>query len=108
MNAPFPERYGGTGASDVDGALIGEELGWGCAAIATTLGINELAAAPVLLGGSEQIKAKYPRNAHGREQAFAFGTCAARCVPGPRGMTLSAVVSPRARRRCSACPAPPA
>jgi acyl-CoA dehydrogenase len=59
MNAPFPERYGGTGASDVDGALIGEELGWGCAAIATTLGINELAAAPVLLGGSEQIKAKY-------------------------------------------------
>jgi len=59
MNSQFPERYGGSGASSVAGVLIGEELAWGCAAIATTLGTNELAAAPVLLGGSEQIKAKY-------------------------------------------------
>ena len=59
MNSQLPERYGGAGASAVDGVLIGEELAWGCAAIGTTLGTNELAAAPVLLGGSEQIKAKY-------------------------------------------------
>ncbi len=59
MNAQLPEEYGGAGASYVDGILIGEELAWGCAAIATTLGTNQLAAAPVLLGGSEQIKAKY-------------------------------------------------
>ena len=59
MNPQLPEQYGGTGASYLDGALIAEELAWGCAAIATTLGINELAAAPVLLGGSEQIKARY-------------------------------------------------
>ena len=56
MNPQLPERYGGTGASYLDGALIAEELAWGCAAIATTLGINELAAAPVLLGGSDEIK----------------------------------------------------
>ncbi|MGH2745831.1 MAG: acyl-CoA dehydrogenase family protein [Thermoleophilaceae bacterium] len=59
MNSQLPERYGGAGASYVDGALISEELAWGCAAIATTLGTNELAAVPVLLGGSEEIKAKY-------------------------------------------------
>src|SRR5215213_7870945 len=59
MNSQMPERYGGAGASAIDGALIGEELGWGCAAIATTLGTNELAAAPVVLGGSEQVKDKY-------------------------------------------------
>ena len=59
MNSQLPERYRGAGASSVDGVLIGEELAWGCAAIGTTLGTNELAAAPVLLGGSEQIKAKY-------------------------------------------------
>jgi acyl-CoA dehydrogenase len=59
MNSQIPERYGGAGASAVDGVLIGEELAWGCAAIGTTLGTNELAAAPVVLGGSEQIKAKY-------------------------------------------------
>jgi acyl-CoA dehydrogenase len=59
MNSQLPEKYGGAGASYVDGVLISEELAWGCAAIATTLGTNELAAAPVLLGGSEKIKAKY-------------------------------------------------
>jgi acyl-CoA dehydrogenase len=59
MNAQLPEKYGGAGASYLDGVLIGEELAWGCAAIATTLGINELAATPVVLGGSEPIKAKY-------------------------------------------------
>ncbi|MGH2844777.1 MAG: acyl-CoA dehydrogenase family protein, partial [Thermoleophilaceae bacterium] len=59
MNSQLPERYGGAGASYLDGVLIGEELAWGCAAIATTLGINELAATPVLLAGSERIKAKY-------------------------------------------------
>jgi acyl-CoA dehydrogenase len=59
MNSQLPEKYGGAGASYVDGVLISEELAWGCAAIGTTLGTNELAAAPVLLAGSEEIKAKY-------------------------------------------------
>jgi acyl-CoA dehydrogenase len=59
MNSQLPEQYGGAGASYLDGVLIGEELAWGCAAIGTTLGINELAAGPVLLGGSEEIKAEY-------------------------------------------------
>jgi acyl-CoA dehydrogenase len=59
MNSQLPEKYGGAGASYAEGVLIGEELAWGCAAIATTLGINELAATPVVLGGLEQIKAQY-------------------------------------------------
>jgi acyl-CoA dehydrogenase len=59
MNSQLPEKYGGAGASYAEGVLIGEELAWGCAAIATTLGINELAATPVVSGGSEQIKAQY-------------------------------------------------
>src|SRR5215211_8868572 len=50
MNSQLHESYGGAGASYVDGTLIGEELAWGCAAIATTLGANELAAVPVMLG----------------------------------------------------------
>ena len=59
MNSHLPERYGGAGVSYLEGCLIGEELAWGCAAIATTLGANDLATAPVLLGGSEQIKSTY-------------------------------------------------
>jgi acyl-CoA dehydrogenase len=59
MNSHLPDEYGGVGASYLDGCLIGEELAWGCAAIATTLGANELAATPVLLGGSDAIKTDY-------------------------------------------------
>ena len=59
MNSQLPEQYGGAGATYLDGVLISEELAWGCAAIATTLGTNELASVPVLLGGSERVKAKY-------------------------------------------------
>ena len=66
MNSQLPERYGGAGASYLDGVLIGEELAWGCAAIATTLGINELAATPVLLGGSERDQGQVPRDAQPR------------------------------------------
>ena len=59
MNSQLPGEYGGVGASNLDGCLIAEELAWGCAAIATTLGANGLAAAPVLLGGSDDLKAQY-------------------------------------------------
>jgi acyl-CoA dehydrogenase len=59
MNAQLPVEYGGVGASYLDGCLLGEELAWGCAAIATTLGANHLAATPVVLGGSEAVKRTY-------------------------------------------------
>ncbi len=59
MNSHLPEQYGGVGGSYFDASLVGEELAWGCAAIATTIGANELAATPVLLGGSDQVKDQY-------------------------------------------------
>ena len=43
----------------MDGVLIEEELGWGCSGIGTSISCNGLASAPVLLGGSEQIKKTY-------------------------------------------------
>jgi acyl-CoA dehydrogenase len=59
LNSQLPAEYGGAGASYLEGCLIGEELAWGCAAIGTSLGANGLASAPVLLGGSEEIKKQY-------------------------------------------------
>jgi acyl-CoA dehydrogenase len=59
MNAHIPEEYGGAGASFIDGVLIEEELGWGCSGIGTSIACNGLASAPVLLGGSEQVKKTY-------------------------------------------------
>jgi acyl-CoA dehydrogenase len=61
MNAHIPEEYGGAGASFIDGVLIEEELGWGCSGIGTSIACNGLAAAPVLLGGTEQVKKTYLR-----------------------------------------------
>jgi acyl-CoA dehydrogenase len=59
MNPQIPTEYGGAGASSIDGALIEEELGWGCSGIGTSISCNGLASAPVLLGGSEQVKKTY-------------------------------------------------
>jgi acyl-CoA dehydrogenase len=59
MNPQIPEEYGGAGASSIDGVLIEEELGWGCSGIGTSISCNGLASAPVLLGGSEELKRTY-------------------------------------------------
>jgi acyl-CoA dehydrogenase len=59
MNSHIPEEYGGAGAGHLDGCLIEEELSWGCSGIQTSLGCNGLATAPVVLGGSEEIKKEY-------------------------------------------------
>jgi len=56
MNAHIPEEYGGPGLSCFDGMLIGEELYWGCAGIATSLVVNGLGAGPVILAGTEEQK----------------------------------------------------
>jgi acyl-CoA dehydrogenase len=59
MNTHVSEEYGGPGLDYLSGCLIEEELGWGCSGIGTSLAANGLAAAPVGLGGSEEIKKEY-------------------------------------------------
>ena len=59
MNTHVPEAYGGPGLSYLEGCLIEEQTSWGCSGIATSLGANGLASAPVILAGSEEVKQKY-------------------------------------------------
>ncbi len=59
MNAELPEAYGGPGLDQLSGVLIEEEMGWGCSGIGTSLMANGLAATPVIIGGSDDIKKKY-------------------------------------------------
>jgi acyl-CoA dehydrogenase len=59
MNTHAPEEFGGPGLSFLDGCLIEEELAWGCSGIQTSLGANGLAAAPVQLGGSQEVQKEY-------------------------------------------------
>jgi acyl-CoA dehydrogenase len=56
MNTHIPEEYGGAGLNYLDGCIIEEELSWGCSGVQTSLGANGLASAPVMLGGSEDVK----------------------------------------------------
>ena len=59
MNTHVPEEYGGPGLDYLSGCLIEEEMGWGCSGIGTSLMCNGLALAPVVLGGSEEVRRHY-------------------------------------------------
>src|SRR5215213_3666380 len=59
MNAHIPEEYGGPGLPGFAGMLITEELSWGCAGIAVSLGANTLGAAPVLIAGTDEQKREW-------------------------------------------------
>ena len=60
MNAHIPEAVRRSGRVTTSrAALIEEELCWGCSGIGTSIGANGLATAPLALGGSEELKAKY-------------------------------------------------
>jgi acyl-CoA dehydrogenase len=59
MNSHIAEEYGGPGIGALEGALIEEELGWGCSGIGTSIAANGLATAPLTIGGHEELKKKY-------------------------------------------------
>src|SRR5512136_3486327 len=56
INTNIPMEYGGAGASLVEEAVVCEELAWGCTGISTAILINNLAAVPIIVAGSEAQK----------------------------------------------------
>jgi acyl-CoA dehydrogenase len=59
MNLNIPEEYGGGGLDLLDECLVSEELSWGCAGIGAAIGLNALAALPILLAGTQEQKKTY-------------------------------------------------
>lgn len=56
----IPEEFGGAGVtSQVTNCIVQEELFWGCAGIATTMGAIMLGALPILVAGTDAQKKKY-------------------------------------------------
>ena len=55
----IPEEYGGGGLDQVTASMVSEELAWGCAGIATTLGANSLATTPMMIAATEEQKKEY-------------------------------------------------
>lgn len=69
------EDYGGGGLDPLTASMVSEELFWGCAGIATTIGANGLATAPMQIRATEEQKKEYfPRLTDADEPKFAaFG-----------------------------------
>ncbi len=56
----IPEEYGGVGVgSHLTDTVVQEELFWGCAGIATSMGGTMLGALPILIAGTDAQKKKY-------------------------------------------------
>ena len=51
--------YGGLGLGLIEEVIVGEALSFGCSGVGTAILGNSLAQAPLLLGGSDELKRKY-------------------------------------------------
>ena len=56
MNIHVPAEYGGPELGLLDGALVGEELCWGCSGMGTAIAVNGLGAGPVIIAGTDEQK----------------------------------------------------
>jgi acyl-CoA dehydrogenase len=59
MNPHIPEELGGAGLGSMDGAILGEELCWGCSGIGTSIVANILGALPTLIAGTEEQRREW-------------------------------------------------
>jgi acyl-CoA dehydrogenase len=59
INTNIPMEYGGASASLVEEAVVCEELAWGCTGISTAILINNLAAIPIIVAGTDEQKKEW-------------------------------------------------
>ena len=59
LQALVPVEYGGAGKSQVEEAIVCEELAWGCGGLYTSIMANGLAMTPILVAGSPEQKKKW-------------------------------------------------
>ncbi len=59
MNCHFPKKLGGPGLSLLEETLIFQAMGYGDPGCATSINVNNLAFAPLLIGATEEQLAKY-------------------------------------------------
>lgn len=92
VNFTVPEELGGAGLDALTACLVTEELGRGCAGIATVAAANSLALYPILIAGTEEQKKKYipPICKTGKFAAF--------CLTEPNAGSDAASVSTNAKK----------
>jgi alkylation response protein AidB-like acyl-CoA dehydrogenase len=91
LHAPHvPEAYGGAGADALATAIVIEEVARACAATSLIPAVNKLGTLPLLLAGSEELKAQFlPPVARG-EAMFSY------CLSEPEAGSDAAAMTTRA------------
>jgi acyl-CoA dehydrogenase len=59
LNLTIPTQYGGAGLGVLELALVTEQLAYGCTGIGSAIGLNQVAADALLVGGNEAQKLEY-------------------------------------------------
>lgn len=91
MNLVVPSELGGTGLSTHDACLVIEELAAGCAGIATSLVINDLALLPILIGATAEQKGEFVGALLKRNELASF--CLTEPQSGSDAANMQTVVS---------------
>ncbi len=74
FHAPhIPEEYGGVGADALATCIVIEEVARVCASSSLIPGVNKLGTMPLLLAGSEELKARYLPPVASGEAMFSYG-----------------------------------
>lgn len=72
LNLSIPTEYGGSGLSNLDTAVVIEELAYGCSGVTTSMVVNDLALLPIVLAGSEQQKKNFIASHTAKPRHFSF------------------------------------
>lgn len=59
LTSGIPEEYGGLGFSNLNNAVVCEELAWGCSGMYTSMMANTLATSPIVLFGTDEQKKEF-------------------------------------------------
>ena len=74
FHAPhIPEQYGGVGADALATCIVIEEVARACASSSLIPAVNKLGTMPLILGASEEVKAKYLPPVATGEAMFSYG-----------------------------------
>jgi alkylation response protein AidB-like acyl-CoA dehydrogenase len=91
LHAPhIPEAYGGAGADALATAIVIEEVARVCAASSLVPAVNKLGTLPLLLAGSEQLKARFLPPVASGEAMFSY------CLSEPEAGSDAAAMTTRA------------
>jgi acyl-CoA dehydrogenase len=89
FNICVPDTLSGSGLSSLDAIILIEQLAYGCAGVTTSIVANDLALAPIVIGGSEDQKTRFVKT------VVESGTYASFCLSEPGAGSDAASVSSR-------------